>query len=73
MYQMRMDNETFNDLKDMVRNQAAYYYEEWDRLSTEIETRNEVYYEFVLGMSEDFSILAEVFDNAVDVSDEEAL
>jgi hypothetical protein len=69
MYQIQLDTETFKDLKDMVENSQTYYYEEWERLARD-ECRNLVEYEFTQGMLEDFSILVELFENAVQVHEE---
>ena len=71
MYQIRVDNETFKELKSMVENTLCYYYDEWVRLADD-ECRNQVEYEFTQGMLEDYTILTDLFDNAVEL-DEEAL
>lgn len=68
---MKMDNNQFNEFSDIVSSQLSYYESEWDRLSSNIEGRDEVYYEFVSTMMYDYRTLLELVDAAVHVNDED--
>ena len=70
MYQIQIDNKTFKDLKDKVENSQAYYYDEWERLASD-DCRNQIEYEFTEGMLEDFTMLTELFENAVQLEGKE--
>lgn len=70
MYQIQIDNETFKDLKDKVENSQTYYYEELERLVRD-DCRNQIEYEFTIGMLEDFTMLTKLFENAVQLEGKE--
>jgi len=63
MHHVYIDDDKFDNLKSVLNNQLGYYSDECNRLETiHPDSRPKDYYEFVVGMIEDLSEIASIFE-----------